>query len=686
MISVVAALSVVAAGCGGDDDEGTDGTETSATGGDCEQSIWVLLPDSTTSPRWETDDRRYFGEAFTEAGVDFNIVNAEGSAETQQSQAEQAIADDAAVIILTSNDTGSGATIIDQAKEAGVEVIEYDRFNTGGSGGAAYVSFDNEEVGRTMATALEPEIDAQDVETPAVVMLNGGEEDNNSFQFRAGYAETVEAKVDAGDWTLAADQHVPGWGANGEGQGIMEQILTDANNEINGVFAANDNLAQQAINALRSSGRWPDPRERSGCERGRDAERRPREPDDERLQAVPGRGGSRGRGRARALHGRGLPSRPPTDYQSDLASGGSGASIIGIDTETGEATASADEEGVDSLRRSRAHLGHRRQHRRHRHRGQLPDDRGDLHGRRRTDGLLSGELLISQSTESDADFVEGRRRPEGASSATLSPSETTERGATPLLETKGVSRAFGAVQALYQVDFEVRRGEVMALVGDNGAGKSTLIKGVVGIHPFDEGEVWFEGRDVDIHGPRDAAQLGIEVVYQDLALADNLDVVANMFLGRERVRNLVVLDEPSMERESRAALDSLSVTTLKSVRQRVAGLSGGQRQAVAVAKSVMWDSKLVILDEPTAALGVAQTRQVLDLVRRLAERDLGVVIITHNLHDVFEVADRITVLRLGQRVAMLETSRTTQQDVVHAITAGTLDHVPGMDEAGPLET
>ncbi len=254
-----------------------------------------------------------------------------------------------------------------------------------------------------------------------------------------------------------------------------------------------------------------------------------------------------------------------------------------------------------------------------------------------------------------------------------------------LLECTGVSKSFGAVQALYRVDFEVRRGEVMALVGDNGAGKSTLIKSVVGIHPFDEGEVKFEGRSVDIHGPRDAANLGIEVVYQDLALADNLDVVANMFLGRERTHNLVVLNESSMERASREALDSLSVTTLKSVRQRVAGLSGGQRQAVAVAKSVMWDSKLVILDEPTAALGVAQTRQVLDLVRRLAEKNLGVVIISHNLHDVFEVADRITVLRLGQRVATLEASQTTQQEVVHAITAGTLDHVPGVADAGPIE-
>ncbi|HEX2110211.1 MAG TPA: ATP-binding cassette domain-containing protein [Gaiellaceae bacterium] len=249
---------------------------------------------------------------------------------------------------------------------------------------------------------------------------------------------------------------------------------------------------------------------------------------------------------------------------------------------------------------------------------------------------------------------------------------------TPLLECRNVSKAFGAVQALYRVDFEVRAGEVMALVGDNGAGKSTLIKGIAGIYPFDEGDVLVEGRTVHIHGPRDAARLGIEVVYQDLALADNLDVVANMFLGRERTRTGVVLDESSMERSSRETLDSLSVTTLQSVRQAVAGLSGGQRQSVAVAKAVMWNSRTVILDEPTAALGVAQTRQVLNLVRRLAERDLGVVIVTHNLHDVFEVADRITVLRLGQRVALFEKGQTTQQEVVQAITAGTLDNVPGM--------
>lgn len=251
----------------------------------------------------------------------------------------------------------------------------------------------------------------------------------------------------------------------------------------------------------------------------------------------------------------------------------------------------------------------------------------------------------------------------------------------PLLSLKGVSKRFGAVQALYRVNFATRAGEVMALVGDNGAGKSTLIKGIAGIYPFDEGEVYFDGALTHIRGPRDTAALGIEVVYQDLALADNLDVVANMFLGRERIKSFGRLDEVSMEQSCLETLRSLSVTTVRSVRLPVASLSGGQRQAVAVAKAVMWNSRLVILDEPTAALGVAQTRQVLDLVRRLAGKGLAVIIISHNLHDIFEVADRITVLRLGQQVAEFRRDETTQQEVVHAITAGKLDHVPGMAEA-----
>jgi D-xylose transport system ATP-binding protein len=255
--------------------------------------------------------------------------------------------------------------------------------------------------------------------------------------------------------------------------------------------------------------------------------------------------------------------------------------------------------------------------------------------------------------------------------------EETDLSDVPILELRGVSKSFGAVQALYQVDFHVSPGEVMALVGDNGAGKSTLIKCIAGIYPFDEGEVIFNGEKVNIHGPKDAARLGIEVVYQDLALADNLDVVQNMFLGREEKDSLRRLDETSMEAKAKETLASLSVTTLRSVRQTVAGLSGGQRQSVAVAKAVMWNSKVVILDEPTAALGVAQTRQVLDLVARLGEQGLAVILISHNLHDIFEVGDSITVLRLGQNVAEFKRKETNQQEVVEAITAGKLTKVPG---------
>ena len=225
----------------------------------------------------------------------------------------------------------------------------------------------------------------------------------------------------------------------------------------------------------------------------------------------------------------------------------------------------------------------------------------------------------------------------------------------------------------------------MALVGDNGAGKSTLIKCVAGIHPIDGGGIFFDGNLVSIHGPKDAAALGIEVVYQDLALCDNLDVVQNMYLGREASDVIGRLKETEMEAKTAETMKSLSVTTIRSIRQKVASLSGGQRQSVAVARAVMWNSRLVILDEPTAALGVAQTRQVLELVKRLAQQGLAVVIISHNLHDIFEVADRITVLRLGRSIAVFEREQTTQQEVVHAITAGVATKVAGIPGTGDPE-
>ena len=239
----------------------------------------------------------------------------------------------------------------------------------------------------------------------------------------------------------------------------------------------------------------------------------------------------------------------------------------------------------------------------------------------------------------------------------------------PLLELKGITKRFGAVQALTDVNLKVYPGEVMALVGDNGAGKSTLVKTIAGINIPDQGEILFEGHPVHFTGPRDPAALGISTVYQDLALSDNLDVVANLYLGREEVgKPMPSISEEQMEKRAREVLKELNVTTLQSPRLVVASLSGGQRQSVAVARSVMWSAKLVMLDEPTAALGVAQTRQVLDLILRLKEQDHAVIVISHNLGEVFEVTDRVVVLYLGRNGGDFVTKNSSREEVVAAIT------------------
>jgi D-xylose transport system ATP-binding protein len=259
------------------------------------------------------------------------------------------------------------------------------------------------------------------------------------------------------------------------------------------------------------------------------------------------------------------------------------------------------------------------------------------------------------------------------SSQMSSPAQaTTPGGAEPLLQVKGMVKNFGAVEALRGVDFEAEAGKVTALLGDNGAGKSTLIKCIAGTHVPDGGEIVLEGQPQHFKTPNDATRAGIETVYQDLALCDNLDVVANLFLGRERVQRIVPgvvqpIDEESMEQRAKEALSVLRIN-IPSVRNLVAQLSGGQRQCIAVAKAVLWSPKVVILDEPTAALGVAQTRQVLDLILRLREQGLAVVVITHNMVDVFDVADVAIVMRLGRRVAKLSVKESTPEDVVGAIT------------------
>ena len=345
VFATLAVLGLIAAACGDDDD---DGGEAATDGGGDGGSIWVLLPDTASSDRWEQEDAPFFTEAFEAAGLsegdDFTVVNAEGDAATQQSQAEQAIADGASVIVLTSLDTGSGATIIDQAKDEGIAVVEYDRFNTGGSGGDAYVSFDNVAVGAAMAEAVEPAIDALNLNPARVVELNGGEEDNNSFLFKQGYDETVQERVEAGDWELVADQFVPGWD-NAEAQTLMEQILVDNNNDVDAVFAANDGLANSVINALEAAGIGPVPLS------GQDATQagiqnvllgkqtvsvyKPIQDEAGVAAAI-----------ALALRSGDDIIDAAESYESQLASGGSDVSVIGIEAESGEPTDSAEGDGV----------------------------------------------------------------------------------------------------------------------------------------------------------------------------------------------------------------------------------------------------------------------------------------------------------------------------------------------------
>jgi len=259
-------------------------------------------------------------------------------------------------------------------------------------------------------------------------------------------------------------------------------------------------------------------------------------------------------------------------------------------------------------------------------------------------------------------------------STTVDPAERAHVSAAastaePLLKLRGISKRFGSVEALRDVDLDVPAGLVTALAGDNGAGKSVLIKTIAGIHPPDSGTIWWEGRPVELRRPNDATALGIATVYQDLALCDNLDIAANMYLGRERGR-FGIIDDPAMDAGTKKTLADLGVTTVRSIHQRVGTLSGGQRQAIAIAKAMLGAARLVIMDEPTAALGVIQTRVVLDLVRRLADQGVAVILISHNLNDVFAVADRIAVLHLGHMAAQLVTSETDAQTVVQLMTTG----------------
>jgi ABC-type sugar transport system ATPase subunit len=287
---------------------------------------------------------------------------------------------------------------------------------------------------------------------------------------------------------------------------------------------------------------------------------------------------------------------------------------------------------------------------------------------------VQAEVAAAQAETAaiDAELAAGRAETAFAGP----PAAAEDDGAPPLLRLVDIGKSFGPVRVLSHVSLDIPIGQVTAVVGDNGAGKSTLIKTIAGIHQADEGQILWQGRRVHLHSPKDATDLGIATVYQDLALADNLDIVANMFLGHEMVKRFQ-LDEIGMEITAKKTLADLSVVTVRSIRQPVGSLSGGQRQAVAVARAVMRQAKLVILDEPTAALGVTQTRVVLDLIKRLKSQNIAVIVISHNLNDVQSVADRIAVLRLGRLVAVGPSSQYDAESIVDLMTTGTSKRLAG---------
>ena len=601
----------------------------------------MLLPDSKSSVRWETVDRPFLKEAFDAAGVPVEIQNAEGDKSTQQQQAEQAITNGAKVLLLVNLDSGSGAAIAANAKSRGVKVIDYDRLTLNGDSDY-YVSFDNEKVGKLQGEGLVKCLRGRRAK-PAVAVLNGSPTDNNATLFKKGYDSVIDPKFKAGEWTEVADQSVPDWD-NQKALTIFEQMLQKANNKIDGVLAANDGLGNAAISALKQ----------------RKLDQIPVTGQDATLQGL-----------QNIVAG----DQCMTVYKAIKKEADAAAKLAIALAKGEEPDAGRHDDRTTAGRQVPVRPARRRSPvtkdniKDYRHRDGLPQAGGDLRRQARRRLREAGPL--------------GRVRPRGPGrrgSALRSAlwRRENESADTPILELHGVSKSFGAVQALYEVDFPVcrRRGH-----GARRRQRRRQVDARSSASPASTrsttGEILFDGEPVTIHGPKDAAALGIEVVYQDLALADNLDVVQNMFLGREETTSLRRLDETAMEaRARRRRSRACRVTTIRSVRQTVAGLSGGQRQSVAVAKAVMWNSRVVILDEPTAALGVAQTRRCSTSSSgsgsRASRRDSSRTTCT--------TSSRWPTT--SRSCASARTSRefkrkdTNQQQVVEAITAGRSTKVP----------
>jgi D-xylose transport system substrate-binding protein len=637
-IAGLAAAGLLLAACGGSGGDAASSSaapesssaETSAAPAPTTAKVGVILPDAASSARWETADRPFLEQAFQAAGVEYDIQNANGDKAKFATIADQMLASGINVLMIVNLDSPSAAAVIAKADAQGVPTIDYDRLTLGG-GAQYYVSFDNVAVGTKIGEGLVTCMQDDGNDSGPVVLLNGSPTDNNATLFKEGY-ETV---IKGAGYTVAADQSVPDWDNTKAGT-IFEQIYTELGGDMVGVASANDGLGGAAIAVL----------ERNGVAgeipvTGQDAT-------DEGLQRVL------------------LGTQCMTVYKAIKAEAEAAAQLA-VDLAKGEipaadalanATVTDTETGLDVKAVLLEPIS------------VFPENVKQVIA----DGFTTYDRVCTTPAIQEKCAEGGPKRPAPAAFLPDLPTSQTLRGAmtdssAPLLSLRGINKSFGPVHVLRDVDLDVRAGRVTALVGDNGAGKSTLIKGIAGIYPFDSGTVTFEGRPVSIHGPKQANDIGIEVVYQDLALCDNLDVVHNMFLGRE-VKSGVTLNETTMEKRAAETLSGLSVRTLKSLRQQVSSLSGGQRQTVAIARAVLWNSKLVILDEPTAALGVAQTEQVLNLVRRLADNGLGVILISHNMNDVQAVADDIACLYLGRMAAQVERASVSAQQVVELITTG----------------
>ena len=552
--------------------------------------------------RWEASDRPELETAFEAAGVEYTSRTPRATPRRWATIADGMIADGVTVLAIVNLDSESGAAIQEEAASQGVKTIDYDRLTLGGSADY-YVSFDNTVVGELQGQGLA---DCLGDKPANIIYLNGSPTDNNATLFSAGAHSVLDPIT---NYTVVGEQAVPDWD-NEQAVTIFEQLFTQADGKVDGVLAANDGLGGSVISVLEENGlagQVP--------VTGQDAT-------VEGLQNV--------------LAG----TQCMTVYKSAKLEAGAlaDAAIALVNGEEAETTGTTEDgEGgrdVPSILLEPVSITKDNVK-------DVIDDGGqsaaDVCAGEYADAMHRGRHLLTVGGLTGATNARrpGRITRPGRLSfpRTTNPRPQGVPMSQPLLELRGVNKSFGVVHVLHDVDFAVYPGQVTALVGDNGAGKSTLVKIIAGIYGRDTGEYFFDGKPVEVHGPRDVAALGVEVVYQDLALCDNLDIVQNMFLGREEVKR-GTLNEPTMESRARETLASLSVRTVKSVRQHVSSLSGGQRQTVAIAKAVLWNSKIVLLDEPTAALGVAQTRQVLDLVRRLADRGLGVVLISHNMTDV----------------------------------------------------